>query len=127
MRLGKDVGVYPQRNARANPLFCGSFRKQVDLRLALAIEDQNAGAQGQIHLRRRLAHAREDHPPCRFGTQCKHSFQLTTRDNIETASMLVDDLENRQGRIRLHRITDQMAQRRKSMSEHAQPRNDLVG
>ncbi len=108
MRLGKDIGIDAQGKPRQPLVLARARGQQLQLRFALHVELEDAGFKRQINLRRRLAHAGEDHTAGGLGRRRQHALQFTAGDDIEPRAARSQQLENRQRGVGLHRVADQV-------------------
>ena len=127
MRLGEDVGIDAQREARLLPQPGGARGEQLQLRRALHVELQDARCQCKVNLRSRLAHAGEDHPAYGLRRGGQHTLQFATGDNINPRSALGEQLDDGQRRIDLDRVADQVIAAGERLLKKREPFQNLVG
>ena len=84
----------------------GSRGQQFQLAGALDVEQQNACLQRLVDLVRQLADAGEDNVPGRFACRRHHPLQLAAGDDIEARAHPRQQPQDRQIRIRFHRVAD---------------------
>ncbi len=95
MGLGEDVRVHAQGYPGGDAPPAGPLGEQCHLRFTLGIENQNTGSQGKIDLFGCLAHTGEYDPLGCFLIYLKDAKKLSTRDDIESRSLIGKQLEDR--------------------------------
>jgi hypothetical protein len=108
MRIRKNIRIHPQSKPRLHLPLPRPRGQQLQLRLALDIELKDVCAKSAIYLVGRFSYSREHHASRGIRRSGKHPRQFPTRHNIETRAMLRQQLQNRQRRVRLDRISDQV-------------------
>ena len=126
MSLCENVGIHAQGNVRLLLEFRRARGQQFQLRLALHVEREDSCPEREIDLRRGLAYAGVDHPTNGLGRGSHYPLQLPARHDIETRSTLRQQLQNRQRRVSLDRVTDQIFPTRQRLLKHRQPLNNLI-
>ena len=86
MGFGKDVGIDAQGKTRFALQLAGARRQQLELRLALHVEFENAGFQGAVDLGLGLAHSGKHHAIHGLGSGGQHALQFPAGDDIEPRS-----------------------------------------
>ena len=81
----------------------------------------------QVDLRRGFAHAGEDDAAHGLGRGGQHALQFAAGDDVKARAALGQQLQNRQRRVGLDRVADQMIAARKRLLKEPQPLDDLVG
>ena len=117
MGLGEDIRVHPQGDPGPDLPLAGPLGQQRHLRFALHVEDQNPGSQSQIDLRGCLAHSRKHHPASGFLIHLEDALKLSARDDIESRTLICQQLEDRQIGICLYRIANEVIAMSKRMGE----------
>src|SRR5262249_31749954 len=102
VRLRVDVGVEADRDARAAAAGLRAVGQDLDLLLALDVEEEDPGLQRLLHLLARLPHARED-DRLRLRADGKHAAQLARGDDVEPRALAAHDVQEREVAVRLER------------------------
>ena len=101
------VGIHSQTHS-CQVACCGSdLRQDLQLRLALDIEASDAHLQGPAHFSAGLAHTRKHHLG-RVPSHGQDTFQFAHRHDVKPATRLGKGLKDRQGRIGLHGVANQV-------------------
>ncbi len=105
MRLAIDVRVQPHRDGGDAVHRLGHGGDRVQFPFTLDVEHQDVRLEGLTDLGIGLADPGEDHARG-VGSSSLHTVQLSARDHIERAAGFVEDLQQRQVGVGLHRVTD---------------------
>ena len=124
--IGKYVGVYAQGEPRRALKFAGAGSEKRKFRLAFDVELQDACVQGEVDLRGGLANAGEDDPARRVRCGREDTLQLATGNDVEPGATVGKQLENRESRIGLDGITNEVFTGCERVLEKREALGDLV-
>ncbi len=127
MRFRKNIGIHPQREPRAHAQRLRPRRQQRQLSLRLHVEQQDSRLQRRVNLPGLLAYAGEDHSLQRLFARPPHPLQFAPADDVEARAKLRQQPQDRQRRVRLHRVADRRRPSRKGLLEQPKPLPDLSG
>src|SRR5213593_2131405 len=102
-----DIGVDAQRHARDLAMSSGARLQQLQFRLRFHIELQDAVLQAEIDLFFRLADAGED-DLVRAHPDLESSQQFAAGDDVKARSHSLEQVENCQAGVGLHRIAGEV-------------------
>jgi len=131
MGLGEDVGVDAQGDAGFLAELCCAFGEELQLAFALHVEEQDAGAQGEVDLGSGLADSGEDNAVGGRLVDSNDALELSSGDNVEARTFLMQELENGKRGVGLDGIADEVRDGRrlaeKGFGEKLEPVEKMVG
>ena len=110
MRERIDVRVYAKAHRRDRAHACRDAGELIELARGFDVEAEDARGERRFHLRLGLADAGE-HDLARIGARGRHARKLAARHDVEAAAEAAEEIENRQRRVRFHRIADEVRMR----------------
>ena len=122
MRVRRNVRVHPQRHGRRLPHPARALGQRPQLRLALHIEQQDAGFQRRAHLLTRLPHAGEHDLVHGFVVHGQHPLQFTAGNHVVPAALLCQQPQDPQVGIGFYGIADGVPDLAEGALERPQPR-----
>ena len=125
MRLRKDIRIHPQRKPRPYTQRLRPLGQQLQLRLRLHVEQQNPCLQRRVDLPLLLARAGKNHALQRCFIRSPNPLQLAAAHNVKPRAQLRQQPQNRQRRVRLHRIADRRLTPRERLLKQPKPMANL--
>ena len=89
------VGVYPDSESGGLAEMGGASAEHLQLGGAFDVEQQNAGAQGEVDFVRQLADSGEDDLGGRFAAGVQYALQFATGHDVEATAQRCEQPKNR--------------------------------